>query len=734
MATKNVTIPKSYKGLNAVYITPSEDRLLRKTSHPKGSPQPKKGPGGLLMMDGEENRDRMFAKKHGISYSEVRAAGGSTSDKILKKVRAAPKKAAPKVHSSGPRKATPKASPKAKPRSTPKSSGGGSTVSSKKASTKYSDYVKSYPDLAKHYRDVVKKTGASMEAWGKAHWDKHGSKADKRSLGGPSGGSGAAAAGGGGGVMSIPSTFVRTRMGYDPDTSVDYTNTNPAYWNSVVSYFKQNPGGNPVTGELGIWTPNFEKQGAESTALAAIAGGVTAHVNSNYSNNTVDDATAIRLGHASIDEHGRKSTYRGGAEKAIRLNSISRGGTHIDTGRPMGGTDPIGYGAHIKGGKVIKGAMPGYLKDGGDFGGLLGVGTSITGDWLTGLLGGMDADGMRLRGTMPAPMGATSYGGEGGSGGMAGGYGGGYGGGGISGGGPVVPTYMSDWSKFMPKNFSLGEAMYDKSGAEVAPGGFLYQPHAADYRGGMSSPVGGGYGSGGGFGGGVTGGGGVSTPDYAGYVSSYPDIGAAYDKYKAGGGPRFPTAADYGRWHYDTHGSAAGRKMPTAMSASPTAGSSVTYSPPPGGGVGGGFPDPLKMAGIPGTPGTRMGMFPGSHSSHLGAYEDHTGKWVWGPSPSASGDAGETSMTPGSVAHSVSPFSTMGHIAPGSPISSVIAGMFSTPHSTLGTTVPAGTYGEEELAGLLGAMEGSSEGVGGAMGAGGMAGSSVGGMGGMGIR
>jgi hypothetical protein len=48
----------------------------------------------------------------------------------------------------------------------------------------------------------------------------------------------------------------------------------------------------------------------------------------------------------------------------------------------------------------------------------------------------------------------------------------------------------------MPKNFSLGEAMYDTGGKEVAPGGFLYQPHTADYLGGMSTP-GGGYGYGG---------------------------------------------------------------------------------------------------------------------------------------------------------------------------------------------------------------------------------------------
>ena len=479
-------------------------------------------------------------------------------------------------------------------------------------------------------------------------------------------GGGAARVGGGDGRMSIPSTFTLTRGGYNPTTRVDYTNTNPAYWNSVVSYFKQNPGGNPDTGELGIWTPNFEKQGAESTALAAIAGGVTAHVGSNYSNNTVDDATAKRLGHASIDEHGRASTYRGGAEKAIRLNSISRGGTHIDTGRPMGGTDPIGYGAHIKGGVVTKDAMPGYLKDGGDFGGLLGIGTSITGDWLTGLLGGMDGDGMRLRGTMPAPRGATSYGGGGGSGGMAGGYGGGYAGGGISGGGPVVPTYMSDWSKFMPKDFSLGEAMYDTGGKEVAPGGFLYQPHAADYLGGMSSP------------GGMLGGGGYMGGGMLGGAPSGPFTGTG------GAGP------------------------------------SVTYS---GSRSPISIPDPAAMAGRPGAPGTRDGMLPGMHSSHLGAYESRPGVWVWGDRPSASGDAaaiGGGGLAPDAATYAADPsaygYGYVGAPGAGWPPTGMLSTLMSTEESramAAGGDVFGGATGEE-AAGMAsgGAHGGSTPGMG----------------------
>jgi hypothetical protein len=234
------------------------------------------------------------------------------------------------------------------------------------------------------------------------------------------------------------------------------------------------------------------------------------------------------LGHASIDEHGRASTYRGGAEKAIRLNSISRGGTDVDTGRPMGGTDPIGYGAHIKGGVVTKGAMSGYLKDGGDYGGLLGVGTSVTGDMLTRLLGGMDKDGMRLRGTMPSVMGATGSGV--GAGGTKTSVGGLYAGG-------VDPLAkmpgVSDYTPYMDPNSVFG----GRSGNAAVRSGLLYQPMASDYGTKMAgagmpvfSPTGGLISSPGGMGGVRIGG--VGAPTYGASPSGFSPAAIA----AAGGG------------------------------------------------------------------------------------------------------------------------------------------------------------------------------------------------------
>ena len=337
MATKNVTIPKSYKGLKAVYITPSEEGLLRRTSHPKGSPQPAKGPGGLLMMrgGGEEERDISFARKHGLSHEAVRKAGGaSMSARTLTKIKAA---AAP---APAPAPASGGGAPSPAPAPSPAASGGG----------------------------------------------------------------------GGGGGGGPAASFTRTRGGYDPDTSVDYTNTNPAYWTSAVAYFKAHPEGNKATGELGIWIPNLEKEGAERTALAAIAGGVTAHDNSNYANRTIDDAYAKALHAARGDAAGAAGSYRGGAEKAIRLAGTHRGGVLTETGHAMGSTAPSEHGVHIKGGKVVKDAGGDYVKGGGDFGGLLSRGDAITGDWLTGVLGPMDSDGMRIGGTYAPVRGATGSG------------------------------------------------------------------------------------------------------------------------------------------------------------------------------------------------------------------------------------------------------------------------------------------------------------------------------------
>jgi hypothetical protein len=233
---------------------------------------------------------------------------------------------------------------------------------------------------------------------------------------------------------------------------LDYTNTNPAYWASAVSYFKSQPNGNPDTRELGIWIPNFEKEGAERTALAAIAGGVTAHVDSNYANRTVTDA-------------GRKTaaeSFRGGpAEKAIRLAGTHRGGVLTDTGYDMGSTAPSEHGVYIKGGKVVKPAGADYVKGGGDFGGLLGMGDTITGDWLAGILGGMDKDGMRTRGTYPSV-------------------------GGLYGGGvdPLASMpKVADYTPYMDPNSVFG----GRSSNAAVRSGLLYQPMASNYGAKMAA-------------------------------------------------------------------------------------------------------------------------------------------------------------------------------------------------------------------------------------------------------
>ena len=485
MATKNVTIPNSYKGLKAVYITPSEEGLLRKTSHPKGSPQPKKGPGGLLMMrsEGVEEEARLAA---------VSKAEGKKRDKR----KAAAKKA--KAPKRAPKKAAPKSSGKEKVR------------------------------------------------------------ADNRA---------AAVAAGGTAAGTLPgprsaSSFARTRGGYDPDTSIDYTNTNPGYWSSVKNFFDNHSSN--VMGETGIWIPNLEKEGAGATALAASAGGVRAIKGSNYARALPGEVP--------------------GAERALQMESIFRGGEDKTTGYGgealgrLGKIAPKFHGSSLLGGEVVSGPGESYVSRGGDFGGLLGRGTAINTSMLDGLLGARDGDGMRLGGTYPTVRGAATSDPAAG-GGMGGGMLGGVsGGGGISGGGPVVPTYMSDWSKFMPKDFSLGEAMYDTGGKEVAPGGFLYQPHAADYLGGMSSP------------GGMLGGGGGGM---------------------LGGAPSGPFTGTGG--------------------TSPA----VTYTGTPGGFDMGS----ITPAVVGGSVGTRDGMTAGMHSSHLGAYERGDGTWVWGDRPSAYGDA-----------------------------------------------------------------------------------------------
>ena len=384
---------------------------------------------------------------------------------------------------------------------------------------------------------------------GKSHWEKHGSKEGraktphntKKSSGGgggapsPAPAPSPAASGGGGGPAA---SFARTRGGYDPDTSVDYTNTNPAYWTSAVAYFKAHPEGNKATGELGIWIPNLEKEGAERTALAAIAGGVTAHDNSNYANRTIDDAYAKALHAARGDAAGAAGSYRGGAEKAIRLAGTHRGGVTTETGYAMGSTAPSEHGVYIKGGKVVKGAGADYVKGGGDFGGLLSRGDAITGDWLTERLGGMDSDGMRLRGTFPAVAGATGSGiGAGGTKTTVGGL---YGGG-------VDPLAsmpkVSDYTPYMDPNSIFGGL----SKNAAVRSGLLYQPEKLNYGEEMAAAGMPAFSPGLlGVGGGLTGG--VASPTYGSAPGGFmkPAAGAMSGAVGGGAGSKMigsPTAS-----------------------------------------------------------------------------------------------------------------------------------------------------------------------------------------------
>ena len=364
---------------------------------------------------------------------------------------------------------------------------------------------------------------------------------------------------------------------YNPERAIDYTNTNPDYWADVKEYFDK-PGAENDHGEKGIWIPNLEKEGAESTALAASAGGVRAYTGTNYARASGTDPTDTP-----------------GAEKAIRLASIFREGHDKDLGYggellgPMGTIDPKYYGVELKGGKVTK--MPGsdYVRRGGDFGGLLGMGADVDVDLMDRLLGPRDSDGMRIRGTFPSPTGAARTDAEaagmlGGGGGMAGGMAGGMGGG--MGGYPVM-SLGTHTGYDSPAAASAFKGYGDSIGFSVGPkGGLVYRPWTMDYwrEAGIDPALWGGGGMGGGM-----------SPAYT---------------------PGF----------------------------SPAPASTSVRSPGLSAALASGAPDPAMLAAMPGTPGTRMGMLPGMHSTHLGAYESSPGVWVWGDMPSAYGDAGSAGM------------------------------------------------------------------------------------------
>ena len=289
-------------------------------------------------------------------------------------------------------------------------------------------------------------------------------------------------------------------MSYNGENSVDYTNTDPNYWSSVNDFFKNNSEND--VGETGIWIPNLEKQGAESTALAASAGGVIAVGGSNYAGGAASAGTRQYTNPDGTSGGIENTRAEYGNERPIKLASIYQGGTEYtstDASDTYGGGTKLGrmgtvpgswQGVKVQGGKVIGPGGENYVASGGDFGGLLAQGVSITSGLLDSLLGPRDSDGMRIRGTMPAPIGAatTDAGAAGMLGGTTGGTSGGTGGTGGTGGGgakfhggtlPSAPPGMNvdyaPWSKdYWDKNLP-GQSdlqFYGGDTPNLVPGGW----------------------------------------------------------------------------------------------------------------------------------------------------------------------------------------------------------------------------------------------------------------------
>jgi len=198
-------------------------------------------------------------------------------------------------------------------------------------------------------------------------------------------------------------------MSYNGENQVDYTNSNPDYWSGVNEYFKTHSEND--VGETGIWIPNLEKQGAESIALAASAGGVVAVGGSNYAggSSSADTRTYADTG----ETESSRAEYS--ITRPITLASIYRGGTDYETtsasddygaGTSLGGMGklpPSWQGVSISGGNVVGTPGANYAAAGGDYAGLLTAGTAVTEELLDNLLGPRDSDGLRIRGTFPTP-------------------------------------------------------------------------------------------------------------------------------------------------------------------------------------------------------------------------------------------------------------------------------------------------------------------------------------------
>ncbi len=164
----------------------------------------------------------------------------------------------------------------------------------------------------------------------------------------------------------------------------------------------------------------------------------------------------------------------------MTIESIFRGGTDATTGYGgeklgrLGKISPKYHGVTMLGGEVT--AMPGsdYVRRGGDFGGLLGMGADIDVGLMDRLLGPRDSDGMRIRGTFPSPTGAARTDAE--AAGMLGGGGGMAGGMGPLSGYPVM-SLGTHTGYDSPAAASAFKGYGDAIGFNVGPkGGLVYRP------------------------------------------------------------------------------------------------------------------------------------------------------------------------------------------------------------------------------------------------------------------
>lgn len=531
-------------------------------------------------------------------------------------------------------------------------------------------------------------------------------------------------------------------MSYNGENQVDYTNTNPDYWSGVNEYFKTHDEND--VGETGIWIPNLEKQGAESTALAASAGGVVAVGGSNYAggSSSADTRTYADTG----ETESSRAEYS--ITRPITLASIYRGGTEYEStdasdrfggGTSLGGMGklpPSWQGVSISGGNVVGTPGANYAAAGGDYAGLLTPGTAITAELLDNFLGPRDSDGLRIRGTFPTPTGSAVTGtgtttATGTDTDLASylnfaGHGAEYDGSqphsiDYTNQNPAYWTNVISWHAANGTN-AMGETgiwipNFEKQGAEAigiaahlggvrkvqgnnyhqAGGTELALELASIHRGGTDIDTGRGMGK-------------LSGDKYGAKLLGGSVVGGPGTGYSAAGGdfPGLSVAGSPGSYITTGVGTGIGAGpakdwsayMPENFALAESGG--LLYQPwasnYPASGV---IPGATPVGGMLGT--TASGAGPGVVRTASTTFPTTAALASVTPTTGASGTVSPVSEgghdpTGGDIAHSVSPFSTID-------ATKGITSVFGEPHSTAGTTVAPGTYSSEDLAEALEGME-----------------------------